>query len=54
MPGKVEIDGRLDHEPILGTALCFVLESDRERLGETARGIREVLTRFPDRHPEAP
>lgn len=51
-PDRVEIEGRLDHEPILGTELCFVLDSNRGQLAETAREIREVLARFPDRTAE--
>lgn len=48
-PDWAEIEGSLDHDPILGTDLRFVLETDRKRLAETARGIRETLARFPGR-----
>lgn len=53
-PDWVEVEGRLDHEPILGTELRFVLESDRKRLAETAKGIRQVLARFPNRSGKTP
>lgn len=45
----VEVAGYLDHSPALGTGLRFSLESDRGRLGETARQIRALLARFPER-----
>ena len=43
------MEGRLDHEPILGTELRFAFVSDRTRLRNTACGLRHVLATFPDR-----
>jgi hypothetical protein len=45
----VLVEGRLDYRPILGTELRFAFDTDRQRLGETARDIRNVLARFPTR-----
>ena len=47
--GLVSVEGRLNHEPILGTELRFAFVSDRTRLRNTARGLRHVLATFPDR-----
>ena len=47
--GFVSVEGRLDHEPILGTELRFAFVSDRTRLRNTACGLRHVLATFPDR-----
>ena len=45
----VSVEGRLDHQPRLGTELRFDFVSDRSRLENTARGLRHVLATFPDR-----